>query len=215
MDRIAIFSGLLLPDYFNRHQDWITYYGEYFNGDPVDVFLFNNGLHDPSRDDLKIPTGASVQVVDCGERLPRPDFNIFPGWKRSFGRGLWLLRGLGYTKIGWIESDCYLVESAHDKFIELLGHDRYFTGFTERYRFPDTSIQAMSKIATDIFINKYEDSASWSENVQFESMVSEELHPDTSQLIGERFESDQSFVLRPDYDYVAQVDFDSFSAMVT
>src|SRR4051812_17498247 len=121
-----------------RYQDWIDYYTRYFHQCNVDLALFNDGI--PAQT-LNL---QGVRLIDFEKHLGRESVWIFPGWKRSFSYALRWCRDNSYTRIGHIESDCFLTEQARDGYLKALESDGYYTGYTKAYNFPETSLQVIN-----------------------------------------------------------------------
>jgi hypothetical protein len=146
----------------SRYQDWIDYYTEYFAGDRVDLWMFNDG---PYEGQLNL---KGVELVSFDRKLGRNSIWVFPGWKRSFFYALQNLTPR-YQHIAHIESDCWITKRGKPEFLFYLEQDGYFTGFAKSYNFPEASLQIINSPGVRQYVlDKYSCEENWYENIDFE-----------------------------------------------
>lgn len=195
-DRAAIFCTAFVDSDPRRYQSWIDYYTEFFAGEKVDLYLYNDGPATAALD-LK-----GAQLVTFPEVLGRQDLWIFPGWKRSFSTAVREL-GARYRFLGHIESDTILLKPGRAEFLRALRKPGYRTGFTKRHDFIETAIQVLNTPRSRRYFSaRYADAEALHRNEDFEKMVQYALQPALI-LHGERWE-EQELNLYAHYTYLSQ-----------
>lgn len=198
-ERAAVFCTALVDSDPMRYQAWIDYYTDFFTGQNVDLYLYNDGPVE-SKLDLKRAT-----LVTFPERLGRQDLWIFPGWKRSFSRAVSEL-GSRYRYLAHIESDTVVLKQGREEFLSALRRRGYRTGYTARHKFIETAVQVLNTpYVRRYFRHRYSDPAALHREEDFETMVQIALQP-TLFLHGERIEGCvEDLDLCANYSYLSQV----------
>jgi len=204
--RAAVFCTAAIDTDPARYQAWADYYTEFFAGDNVDLFLFNDGP-------AEYRITGNVTVVPVGETaLGRTGGGPFPGWKRSMGRAVQQLSS-GYQFIAHVESDLGITQGGKEAFLRALRAEGFRTGWCPRHGFPETALQVInSEAARAWYVRRYADTAdNWGETFEgecFEHLVQRELSP-VYILTGDRHEGDPP-AFDPAWDYLAQCPLDAF-----
>lgn len=205
MFKALVFATAYIDSNINRYQSWIDYYQEFFADQPVELILINDG---PCAASLNL---GSVKLLTFEKHLGRKSVNVFPGWKRSFHRGIQYARQSGYHRIGHVESDCGITYSGRQSFINcLLRRDGYFTGYCKAYSFPETALQVINAgPIIDFYLKRYQKESSWYENISFEDMVKKKLRP-AYILDGDRANGKAKKRIKPHYTFFTGLTLDKF-----
>lgn len=203
--RTAVFCTALIDADPLRYQSWIDYYTQFFAGEQVDLYLFNDGPVSTSLD------WKGSRLVAFPEPLGRQDTWIFPGWKRSFSAAVRQL-GAQYRFLGHVESDTVVLKRGRQEFLRALRSPGYRLGYTAYHGFADTSLQTLnSERARRFFCDRYAGPASFARQERFEKVVQYALHP-RLMLHGERVE-DREIDLHQRYTYLSQLPLHRFQAL--
>lgn len=196
MRRAAVFCTARVDSWPHRYQDWVDYYTAFFEGTGVDLYMINDGPV-ATRPDLK-----GVVLHEFEDALGRETIEVFPGWKRSFYTGLSRLTAT-HERVGHLESDCYVLPAGRAEYLERLHGDGFWTGWTERFGFPETACMVLNDAAVrEALLARYADPANWHENVGFERDVVLPMAP-RYMLRGERIDGGV-WPAPPDATYLAQ-----------
>lgn len=189
--KAIIFATACIDTDPQRYQSWLDHYA----GWDVDLLLVNDG---PVRASLDL-RGAELKCFP--DRLGRPEFFQFPGWKRSFWTAL-ASSWRNYDFIAHVESDCYIFESGRAKFLDFLCRPGYFTGWCPSQHIPESGLQILNDMKVVLYYLENYGPVGWERVRQVELDV-EELGPQYI-LKGDRHEEHPERC-KPDYDYMAQV----------
>jgi hypothetical protein len=196
-ERCAVFCTALVDSDPLRYQSWIDYYTEFFNGENIDLYLYNDG---PVSSPLNL---RGAKLITFPLALGRQEVWIFPGWKRSFSVAVHEL-GRRYAFLGHIESDTVILNQGRAEFLRALRRPGYRTGYSARHRFVETALQILNTpSARDFFVNRYSHPASYNRYERFEKVVQYTLRP-RLMLHGERVEG-RTIDLHGNYSYLAQI----------
>jgi hypothetical protein len=193
----AVFCTAFVESDPRRYQAWIDYYTDFFAGENVDLYLYNDGPVAAALD-LK-----GAQLVTFPETLGRQGLWRFPGWKRSFSTAVREL-GARYRFLSHIESDTILLKQGRAEFLQALRQRGYRTGYTRLHDFIETAIQVLNtRRSREFFCRRYAEPCTWAREEDFEKTVQYALQPSLF-LHGERMEG-QELNLEAHYSYLSQM----------
>lgn len=185
----------------NKYLKYISDWVKQFDGIDADLYVINDGY--VSNEQLEAhKLSNKIQFVNLQPILGRKSLSVFPGFCRSFAKGLEI--SLQYEAFALVENDLKILSKK--KFIHYLNKSGIYTGYSNRYKLVESSLIILNnnerrKELMEFYSNiENQNSNHWVEN-HIENSLKLKKH--NFVFIGERYEGSPKQLLFCK-DYIAQ-----------
>jgi hypothetical protein len=185
----------------DKYLKYISEWVKQFEGIDADLYVINDGyVSNQQLEAYKLSN--KIQFINLQPILGRKSLSVFPGFCRSFAKGLEI--SLQYEAFALVENDLKLLSL--NKFKRYLKKQGVFTGYSNRYKMIESSLMIINnkdkrKELYEFYTNETsQNSEHWVE-IHVETTL--KLSKKNFVFIGERYEGDPKR-LRFCKDYIAQ-----------